>query len=298
MLEINVQNGIQIFRRHTITKTYVWVVTKTKCQFYKNTINGTDVYLIFHDDSKQWQIFKNLTKGKYGCPNTEKRNLLYYNHIGGEMIKSEGWLDYRKGKYYVTRQNITIHDLDKCSAYNEDKIENKICTNENPDHCEIVLSNGQNEAMKKCFQKDQRTARDINRYHHSEGEKSEQGFPYAAIIGVVVCGLLLVLSCWYYRKKKSLADAEPGSELNESNFFQNGEEKEIGHNIFMKKEDLKINVVNSMEDEKNIFKEFQKLEAMVAKCVTLVKSTQTPQEEKNARHNRYADIGKEHTYLL
>ena len=62
----------------------------------------------------------------------------------------------------------------------------------------------------------------------------------------------------------------------------------------MKKENLKINVLNSTEDEKNIFEEFNKLETKTAACISLVKSTKTSQKEKNKKHNRYSDIGKTH----
>ena len=290
--------SIHIFKKNIIS-TYYWVRfwgrTSTKCQFYKDTTNGNDLYLIFIDDnSMQWQIYSNLTEGKYGCPNKEKMNLLYYNHQRGEMIKSEGWLDYRKGKYYTSKINITVYDLDQCSAYKEDKIENK-CTNDNPIHCEIVLRNGTNEAIQKCFE-NERTPRDYHSGHEKIGQK--QGSPHGAIIGGIVGGLLLllVLSMTSLICLKKKFRPEPGPEYDVSN-FQRGEEKEIHQKIFMKKENPKVNVLNSTEDEKNIFEEFNKLETKTAACISLVKSTKTPQKEKNKKHNRYSDIGKKKSIL-
>ena len=68
--------------------------------------------------------------------------------------------------------------------------------------------------------------------------------------------------------------------------------------IFKKGEDLKVNVAHSTEDEGSRFEEFKKLEAKVAHFIAPVKSTAISQKEKNAKHNRYRDIGKTHPLLL
>ena len=62
------------------------------------------------------------------------------------------------------------------------------------------------------------------------------------------------------------------------------------------RQDLKINVVISTENEKNIFEEFNKLEDKTTDRITLVKSTNTPRKQKNKRHNRYSDISKTHIF--
>ena len=62
-------------------------------------------------------------------------------------------------------------------------------------------------------------------------------------------------------------------------------------NVFKKGEELKINVVNSTEDERKIYEEFQNLEAKVNKIITPLKSITTSRKEGNTKHNRYTDIG-------
>ena len=60
---------IHIFKKNIITTSHwyrFWGRVSTKCQFYKDTFNGNDFYLIFIDDnSMQWQIFSNLTEGLF-----------------------------------------------------------------------------------------------------------------------------------------------------------------------------------------------------------------------------------------
>ena len=121
-LDINDANGIQIFKRHIITEEGLWSwssfshsSSETMCQFYKNTINENHIYLMLMNNPKKWQIFENLSEGKYGCPSSDQDKLLFYNQLGGEILKSEGWLNYRKRK-----QSIFVYELNSCTAYTKD----------------------------------------------------------------------------------------------------------------------------------------------------------------------------------
>ena len=150
------------------------------------------------------------------------------------------------------------------------------------------------EAVNKCFLSNQRSSRDLKHdVGYAETDKN-QGFSYVAVTGGIVGGFLLVFSVIYLLLGKRRSQSDPGPEYNENN-FHTGEKMENHQNIFIKGKDLKINVVHSTEDERNRFEEFQKLEEKVAHCITPFKSTKTSQKEKNAKHNRYRDIGK---YLL
>ena len=290
-------NGIQIFKRHIISKeglwswsSMTWSSSEIVCRFYKNTINGNHFYLMLINNPKQWQIFENLSESEFGCPSSDTNKLLFYNHLGEKMLKSEGWLDNRKGKSHSNEQSVNVYDLNKCSSYTEDKIETKHCSNKNPDHCEIVLSKGENDritdVINKCFRTNQRSPRHIE--HDDEFVKADEnpGFPYIAVTGCVVGGFLLVYSVTYLLLAKKRSQSDPGPK-----YIQRGEDIENHHNIFIKGEDLKLDLVHSAEDERR-FEDFQKLEDRVAHYISPVKSTAISQKEKNAKHNRYRDIGK------
>ena len=290
-------NGIQIFKRHIISKEglWSWSSSETVCRFYKNTINGNHFYLMLINNPKQWQIFENLSESEFGCPSSDTNKLLFYNHLGGEMLKSEGWLDNRKGKSHSNEQSVNVYDLNKCSSYTEDKIETKHCSNKNPDHCEIVLSKGENDritdVINKCFRTNQRSPRHIK--HDGEFSKANEnpGFPYIAVTGCVISGCLLVYSVSYLLLAKKISQSDPGPK-----YIQRGEDIENHQSTFIKGEDLKVNLVHSTEDERKRFEEFKKLEAKVSHHIAPVKSTAIAQKEKNAKHNRYRDIGKHIIY--
>ena len=297
-LDTNDANGIQIFKRHIISKeglwswsSWTWLSSKTMCQFYKNTIKENHFYLMLIDNPKQWQIFENLSEGKYGCPSSDKNKLLFYNHLGGDILKSEGWLDYRKRNFYSNKQSINVHELNNCSAYTKDAKENEQCTNKNPNHCEIVLRDTPPEVINKCFPSNQRSSRDLKHDVEYAETDNNPGFPYVVITGCIVGGILVMFAVIYLLLGERRSESDPGPEYNENNFHK-GENIENHQNIFVKGEDLKINVVHSTEDERNRLEEFQKLETKVAHYITPFKSTKTSQKGKNAKHNRYRDIGK------
>mgnify|MGYP001237512264 CR=1 FL=1 len=148
-------------------------------------------------------------------------------------------------------------------------------------------------------QKDSRNR--ITKPEDSEQKDKIKGSSYLNVIwgvsGVILLVLFFVLCWWccgWCRNKKSLA--EQGYNL-KARVVSNPQNKS-DQDIFQKGEDLKIDIVNSTKSERNRFKEFEKLEVRVAERITLVKSTSTSQEEKNKKHNRYADIGKAYCILF
>ena len=111
------------------------------------------------------------------------------------------------------------------------------------------------------------------------------------ICGVVVLLLIFVVCCVCYCKKKSTITTgyKRGISVDSKSLSETFDME--NKNVFKKGGDLKINVVNSTEDERKIYEEFQKLEAKVDKIIAPLKSITTSRKEGNTKHNRYTDIG-------
>ena len=72
-LDINDDNGIQVFLKHRIQNTEdaeVYQETQIKCWFYENIVDERlSLYLMFDDEYqwKKWEIYENLNEIE-GCP--------------------------------------------------------------------------------------------------------------------------------------------------------------------------------------------------------------------------------------
>ena len=96
-LDINDENGLQIFKKHPT------------CDTYKKIGRGERLYLM--PSNSAWTIFKNLDEITYEC--NPVGGTILFQHKGGQKLKSEKWYDFDQ-ETYVT---LSLYALDECTIY-------------------------------------------------------------------------------------------------------------------------------------------------------------------------------------